>query len=104
MIRHKILASALLASGMLVLAQGGAEAAIRCNGNYQLVAGQPVETGYCREWNLASVARTYGWRITFEAIRNDESKKAQVCRAIGFDNRVEQICSPFLNEGRGGRT
>jgi hypothetical protein len=104
MIRHKILASALLASGTLMLAHGDAQAAIRCNGNYQLVDGRPVETGYCREWNLASVARTYGWRITFEAIRNDESKKAQVCRAIGFDNRVEQICAPFLNDGRGGRT
>jgi hypothetical protein len=104
MIRHKILASALLAAGTLTLAQGDAQAAIRCDGNYQIVNGRPVETAYCQDWNLAYIARSYGWKVSFEAIRYDDSKKAQVCRAIGYDNRVERTCSPFLYEGRGGRT
>ena len=93
MIRHKILASAILASGMLMLAQSGAQAAIACDGNYQIVNGLPVSTLYCREWNLAYVARAYGWRVSVNDIRYSESRKAAVCRAIGFDNRVSEVCA-----------
>jgi hypothetical protein len=100
MTRHKILASALLAAGILTLVQGGAEAAIRCDGNYQLVNGYPVATPYCREWNLAYVANTaYGIRVSLQDIRYSESKKRQVCAAIGHDNRVSEICSEFDGGG-----
>jgi hypothetical protein len=95
MIRRKILASALVAAGMLSLTQGTAEAAIVCDGDFQVVNGYPVATPYCREMTLARVARSYGWRVSDETIRHNESVKAQVCRAIGFDNRVQEICAPF---------
>jgi hypothetical protein len=96
MIRNKILASALLAAGMLTLTQSGAHAAIRCDGNYQIVSGYPVATPYCREWNLAYVANTaYGIRVSLQEIRYSESKKRQVCNAIGHDNRVSEICFEF---------
>ena len=95
MIRHKILASALLSAGLLTLGQGGAQAAIQCDGNFQIVNGLPVSTPYCRERNLAYVANTYGWRVSVDEIRYSESKKAQVCRAIGHDNRVAEICADF---------
>ena len=104
MTHRKIIASAILGAGLLGLAHGGAEAAIQCDGNYQNVSGQPVSTLYCREMNLAYVARTsYNVRITVDEIRNSESKKAQLCRAIGFDNRVQEVCAPFRTDGGGTR-
>jgi hypothetical protein len=103
MTHRKIIASAILGAGLLALAHGGAEAAIRCDGNYQNVSGQPVSTLYCRETNLAHVARSFGWHVTAESIRASESTKAQVCRAIGFDNRVQEVCAPFRTDGGGTR-
>ena len=47
MTRMKIAAAAALASGLFALAQGGAEARIQCDGNFQIVRGQPVSTLYC---------------------------------------------------------
>ena len=102
MIRN-ILASAALASGMLMLAQGGAQAAITCDGNFQIVNGQPVGTPYCREMNLARVARSYGWKVSDQTIRYSESMKAQVCRAIGHDTRVQDICRQFQPSGGDNR-
>ena len=99
MSHRKILASLALALGLVVLAQPGAQARIVCEGNYQNVSGTPVSTPYCREMNLARVARTYGWKVSDDAIRYSESTKAQVCRAIGFDNRVQEICAPYNPSG-----
>lgn len=103
MIKSKVLAGAALASGLIVLAHSGAEARIRCDGNFQIVSGLPVSTPYCRDKNLARVARTYGWRVSFEEIRYSESKKGDVCRAIGYDNRVQEVCAPYQPFGDGGR-
>jgi hypothetical protein len=86
-----------------MLAQGGADARILCDGNFQNVAGTAVATPYCREMNLARVARTYGWKVSDEAIRYSESTKAQVCRAIGYDNRVQEICAPYRSDGGDSR-
>jgi hypothetical protein len=93
----------VLASGVLVFAQGGAEARILCDGNYQIVNGLPVSTPYCRERTLARVARGYGWRVSDEAVRYSESTKAQVCRAIGHDNRVHEVCAPYRTDGGDNR-
>jgi hypothetical protein len=102
MTHHRIIAFVVLASGILTLAQGGAEAAIVCDGNFQVVNGLPVGTPYCRELTLARVARSYGMNVSNEAIRYSESTREQVCHAIGYDNRVQEICSPYLYSG-GGR-
>jgi hypothetical protein len=100
MTHRKIIASAVLGAGLLMLAHGNAEARIVCDGNFQIVAGNPISTPYCREMYLAYVARTsYGWNVSDQAIRYSESTKAQVCRAIGFDNRVQEICSPYRPDG-----
>jgi hypothetical protein len=99
----KIAAAAALASGLVVLGQGGAEARIQCDGNFQIVRGQPVSTLYCQERELARVARTFGWRVSVNEIRHSESKKAQVCRAIGFDNRVREVCDPYQAFGGNNR-
>jgi len=99
MTHHKIVTAIFVASGLLVLSQGGAEARIVCDGNFQIVNGLPVSTPYCREMTLGRVARGYGWRVTDEAIRYSESTKSQVCRAIGHDNRVHEACSPYRHDG-----
>jgi hypothetical protein len=96
---HRILASVALASGLLVLAQGGADAAIVCDGNFQVVNGLSVGTPYCRELTLAKVARGYGFNVSVESVRYSESTRSQVCHAIGFDNRVQEICAPYLQDG-----
>ena len=103
MTHHKIVTSLVLASGLFVFAQGGADARILCEGNFQNVNGLAVATPYCREMNLARVARSYGWKVSDDAIRHSESTKAQVCRAIGFDNRVQEICSPYNPSGGDGK-
>jgi hypothetical protein len=103
MTHSKTIASVLLASGLLMLAQSGAQAAPVCDGNFQAVNGQPVATLYCREMNLARVARTRGWRVSDEAIRYSESTKASVCRAIGTDNRVQEVCAPYAQDGNVSR-
>jgi hypothetical protein len=103
MTHYKILASVALASGLFVLAQGSAEARIVCDGNFQIVHGIPVGTPYCREMNLARVARSYGSHVTDEAVRYNESVKAQVCRLVGYDNRVQDICAPFRSDGGDNR-
>src|SRR5262245_31252647 len=103
MTHRKIMASLAVASGLLIFAQGDAEARIVCEGNFQNVNGLAVATPYCRELNLARVAQSYGWRVTVDAIRQSESTKAQVCRAIGHDNRVQEICSPYRPDGGDGR-
>jgi hypothetical protein len=96
---RKIAAALAVASGAFVLSQSGAEARIVCEGNYQIVDGRPISTPYCRDWELARVARSYGWRVTFQSIRFSESTRSQVCRAIGHDNRVAEACSPYRIDG-----
>jgi hypothetical protein len=99
MMHSKLIASVALASGLLVLAQGSAEARIVCDGNFQIVNGLPVSTPYCRDATLTQVAHSYGLRVSFEAIRYSESTKAHVCRTVGHDNRVQEVCAPYRNEG-----
>jgi hypothetical protein len=96
---RKIIATAVLGAGLLMTAHGGAEAAIACDGNFQVVNGYPVATLYCREWNLARVARKFGWHVSVDEIRYSEGRKAQLCRAIGFDNRVQEVCAPYRPDG-----
>jgi hypothetical protein len=96
MFRSKLAAGAVLASGLLAIAHGGAEARIVCDGNFQIVNGYPVSTPYCRDATIASVARSYGLNVSDKAIRNDEGIKAQVCRTIGNDIRVYDACAPYL--------
>ena len=95
----KTAAGMLVASGFIVRPLGDAQARILCDGNYQIVNGLPVGTPYCREQNLARVARSYGMRVSVEAVRFSESARSQVCRAIGNDNRVQEICAPYRLDG-----
>jgi hypothetical protein len=76
-----------------------AQSRIVCDGVFQVVNGQPIATPYCEDHNLARVARSYGMRVSFSSIRSSESVKAGVCRTIGHDNRVREVCLPYRNDG-----
>lgn len=94
------IASAALAAAVLIVPLGAAQARIECDGNFQIgKSGQALATPYCQDYNLARVAQGYGMRTSFDAIRRSDSIKAQICRAIGHDNRVREACLPFRNEG-----
>lgn len=100
MTRFSIAPAALAAASLLIiLPHGQAQARVACDGNYQIVQGRPLATPLCRERNLALVARSFGIRVSAESIRQNESVKADVCRTIGHDNRVREVCLPYRNEG-----
>lgn len=90
----------LAVAGMI---PGAAEARIRCDGAYQIVPGAgPVSTPYCRDLYLSRVARrSYGVSTSFAAIRNSVHEKQRVCRMIGHDSRVNELCIEFF-DGRSG--
>lgn len=97
-----------LAGAVLLVcgAISSADARIRCNGAYQIVRGQgEVATPYCQDEYLAQVARGYGIRVSGAAIRRSTSRKERVCRAIGHDGRVFDICVNYRDDnncvGRG---
>ncbi|CFX06163.1 exported protein of unknown function [Candidatus Filomicrobium marinum] len=80
-----------------------AAAKIRCDGAYQIVNGSLIATPYCGDNYLASVAQSYGSHVSARAIRNNPSKKEEVCRLVGHDTRVQDICAPYTNFGDHGR-
>jgi hypothetical protein len=92
----------LLAGSFLVAAATSASA-IECKEDYQIVEGQPISTPYCRDNNLAAVARKYGFKVTDSAIRNNPSRKEEICRYIGSDIRVQTACQEVLPSPRDAR-
>lgn len=79
-----------------------ADARIRCNGAYQIVAGEEIATPYCQDEYLARVARGYGIRVSGRTIRYNPNRKEEVCRAIGHDPRIYDICLKYRNNGCSG--
>ncbi len=95
-----VLGSAFVADSF---AAPSAEAAIRCNGRFQISGGREISTPYCEDEYLARVAREYGARVSGRRLRRDFGKKREICRLVGFDSRVLDICSGLRNENRRGR-
>lgn len=95
----------LLGAGFVgvTLAPEDAEARIRCRGAFQLSGGNWINTPYCADLNLTRVARGYGIRVSFDAIRYSASAKERVCRAIGHDPRVSDACIGYRPEDNGRR-
>ena len=93
------LALLALAQPIALVQPAQSQSRIMCEGNFQIVYDRPLSTPYCREQNLAQVARAYGIPVSAEAIRRSESVKGDVCRTIGYDNRVREVCSPYRYDG-----
>lgn len=78
------------------LTWAGPEAnAIECHEGYQRIRGNYVATPYCGDNYLASVARSYGSRVSNAEVRNNPSKKAEICRFIGHDIRIQHLCHGY---------
>jgi hypothetical protein len=73
-------------------------AAIVCDGPYQVINGSPHATPYCQDNYLAQVARSYGMRTSESAVRNNPGIKDDLCRVIGYDNRVSDICGYYQGD------
>ncbi|MEO1206309.1 MAG: hypothetical protein AAFV45_08250 [Pseudomonadota bacterium] len=83
-----------------------AAAKIKCNGAYQVIKGAgEIATPYCGDNYLARVARDFGVRVSAKTIRNNPNKKEEVCRLVGYDIRVQDICAGLRGDdgGRSGR-
>ena len=87
---------AALAATITLAATVQAQARIKCSGEYQVIRGQgQIATPYCEDQYLARVARGYGIRVSASAIRQSPSRKEEVCRVIGHDGRVANICHNY---------
>lgn len=96
----RVSAAVLAGVGGLVAVSAGAEAKIRCNGAYQVIRGVgEVATPYCGDTYLAQVARKFGVRVSAKTIRNNPNKKEEVCRLVGYDIRVQDICAGMMPDG-----
>jgi hypothetical protein len=100
-VRHAI-AIPLVAAALGIAASVPAEARIRCDGNFQIVNGQPHATPFCQDENLARVARSYGMRVSGDAMRHSPSAKQRVCAFLNGDIRVREACHGYGQDGRGG--
>lgn len=91
----------LVAAGSWLMASGAAEARIRCNGPFQVVPGAgEIATPYCQDEYLARVARGYGIQVSGALIRRNPHEKERVCRMIGHDSRVNNICNTYGGDRR----
>ncbi len=97
-----ILIGVLAALAVAAVVPTAANAAIRCNGAYQINSLGQFHSPYCADGYLATVARSFGMRVTGDQIRNSTSVKADVCRSIGFDSRILEICSSYRSQNRSG--
>jgi hypothetical protein len=91
----------ILMSAFLVFGSPAAFAIV-CHGNYQVVNGEEISTPFCRDNELAAVARGYGFHVTDSEMRNNPSKKEEICRSLRDDNRVYTACAEVVPYGSGG--
>jgi hypothetical protein len=93
--------TAAISVAMTAVVSQPAYAKIRCNGPYQIIKGSgEMVTPYCQNAYLAQVARGYGIRVSGRTLGNHPTVKGDVCRVVGYDSRVYQICTGWRPEGR----
>ena len=75
----------------------GLALAITCVDQFQYSAGRWIATPFCEDLYLASVAREYGARLHPFALLDNPNKKVRICDFIGFDHRVQSLCTGYRN-------
>ena len=105
MTRISKLAFALMAALMFTGMQAStADAAIRCDGAYQIFKdGGQHRSPLCEDRHLARVAEDYGILVSADVVHNSPYEKAEICYTIGHDIEVSDICAAYLNEHNGSR-
>lgn len=86
-----------------LVAAASSASAIECKEDYQIVQGQAISTPYCRDNNLAAVARTYGFNVSDIAVRNNPLRKEEMCSYVGGDIRAQTACLEVQPGSRGTR-
>ncbi|MDZ4790865.1 MAG: hypothetical protein SGJ17_06580 [Hyphomicrobiales bacterium] len=96
----QLLPVACLAAVAMFAANSPANAAIQCDGNFQIVRGQgKISTPYCADANVAFVAQEYGMKVSAQAVRQNPSVKERACRLVGDDIRVRDACIGYRPDG-----
>jgi hypothetical protein len=96
---YKFLAAAVAVVVLLSGLSTSSQARILCNGAYQVVRGAgEIATPFCEDQYLAKVARRYGVRVSGSQIRRSPNRKEEVCRMIGHDSRVYDICLKYQRD------
>ena len=80
-----------------VLLASPATARNECRGNFQISKYGLISTPYCEERQIARVARSYGYAVTEEEVRNNPNTKVYLCQIIGGDNRLKGSCAGYAN-------
>ena len=80
----------------LLLVASQAQAAILCDGNFQILGTTEISTPYCQDENLAAFERARGVRISGDAIRQHPETKRQACVASASTNVTS--CADYLSD------
>ena len=96
----KLLSAPAMMVALAVCFASSANSRIRCEGASQVNGGQNIVTPYCEDNYLAEVARSYGSKVSGEAVRRSPQVKTELCRFIGEDIRVKDTCAGFRDNGR----
>lgn len=91
--------TAAACASALLLAAASPAWAIECAGQFQIVKGQKIATPYCEDGYLAKIARGYGSKVSADEIRYTPGRKAEICRFIGTDHRLLEICAGHYDTG-----
>ncbi len=94
-----------LGIAFLMASSISAKAKIKCEGRFQVIKSQgKISTPYCEDNYLAAIARsTYGRKVGNRELRQNPGLKARICRQIGHDSRLIEICSDHrIDGGRDG--
>jgi hypothetical protein len=94
-VQHRLKSFAWLPVGFLLIASQ-AQAAILCEGNFQILKGTAISTPYCQDENLAAIERTQGVRISGDAIREKPEVKHQAC--VNASSANETSCADYLSD------
>jgi hypothetical protein len=86
---------------ILTVAGSSPAFAITCHGNYQVVNGDEISTPFCRDNALADIARKYGYKVSDSEMRNNPSRKEEICRALRDDIRIYTACAEVIPYGGG---
>jgi hypothetical protein len=94
MTRFLKLASAISWAATLVSSQS--HAAIRCDGNYQIIHGKELSTPFCEDEDLAAWARGNGLSISSARIRQSADAKHQAC--LWTAGASTSTCANYLGD------
>jgi hypothetical protein len=83
-----------------LIAVAPAVARIECRDNFQVTKHGLISTPYCEEKQIARVARSRGFAVSDEEVRNNPNTKVYLCQTLGSDIRLKGSCGAY-SEPRG---